>query len=52
VLVDVSRTGKTSIVFAEPGDKVNSQYSWLEGLWIRVYTAAVQGAAITSGRCS
>ena len=42
---------KTSIVFEEPGAKVNGHFLWREGFWLGV-TASVQDVDVTSGRCS
>ena len=52
VSVDVSRMGKTGIVFVEPGAKVNSEYYCHMFSVAVYYLTSVQDASATSGPCS
>jgi len=51
--VGVSRSGKTELCLWKQWRRstVNISDDWWEGFWLRI-TASVQGASITSGRCS
>jgi len=51
--VGVSRSGKTELCLWNQWRRstVNISDDWWEGFWLRI-TASVQGASITSGRCS